>query len=317
MGSYRIFISAVSNELGHYRREVARVLRRKGLDVRDQEHFSQGPATLIERLSDYIQQCDAVVLLAGERCGAFPSDAHAAALGKIPIFEQYRAATGQTRASYTQWEFMLAKHHGRKTYVFVTDTGFTPDEPDAETADLQACQQLYRAWMKDRGEHRDSLTTTAKLIEDVLVLPFPDLGRPKPIDLPYASLGTLFKGREGFLAELHESLRHAVNGHATAIVGKALHGLGGVGKTRLAIEYGWQHEAHYSALLLVVADSPENLRRNLAALVGPDVLNLPEQEATEEQKREAAALRWLHEHPGWFLILDNVDTEESAKAAED
>jgi len=89
-----------------------------------------------------------------------------------------------------------------------------------------------------------------------------------------------------------------------------------VGKTRLAVEYAWQHEADYSALLLVVADSPENLRRNLAALVGPPVLDLPEQEATEEEVREAAALRWLHEHPGWFLILDNIDTPEAASAAE-
>ncbi len=317
MVPYRIFISAVSNELGHYRREVARVLRRKGLEVRDQEHFSQGPATLIERLSDYIQRCEAVVLLVGERCGAFPTDTHAAALGAIPIFDRYRAATGQSRASYTQWEFMLAKHHGRKTYVFLTDAGFRPDDSDTEAADLPACQQAYRAWIKDVGEHRDTLTTPAKLIEDVLVLPFPEFGRPKPIALPYASLGTLFKGRERFLAELRESLKHTEDGHATAIVGKALHGLGGVGKTRLAVEYAWRHEADYSALLLVVADSPENLRRNLAALVGPLVLDLPEQEATEEEVRVAAALRWLHDHPGWFVILDNVDTAEAASAAED
>ncbi|MGH8480664.1 MAG: DUF4062 domain-containing protein [Gammaproteobacteria bacterium] len=317
MVSYRIFISAVSNDLEPYRREVARVLRRKGLEVRDQEHFSQGPATLIERLSDYIQECEAVVLLVGERCGAFPNDAHAAALGNIPIFDQYRGATGQSRASYTQWEFMLAKHYGRKTYVFLTDTGFTPDRPDAEAADLHACQQAYRTWIKDVGEHRDALTTTAKLIEDVLVLPFPDLGRPKPIALPYPSLRDLFKGREGFLAELRASVRHTVDGHATAIVGKALHGLGGVGKTRLAVEYAWRHEADYSALLFVVADSPENLRRNLAALVGPLLLDLPEQVATEEEVRVAAALRWLHQHPGWFLILDNIDTPEAASAAED
>ena len=171
MVPYRIFISAVSDELGHCRREVARVLRRKGLEVREQEHFSQGPATLIERLSDYIQQCEAVVLLVGEQCGAFPSDTHAAALGNIPIFDQYRAATGQSRASYTQWEFMLAKYHRRKTYVFLTDTGFRPDESDTEAADLHACQQAYRAWIKNIGEHRDALTFAAKLIEDVLVLP--------------------------------------------------------------------------------------------------------------------------------------------------
>ena len=29
-----------------------------------------------------------------------------------------------------------------------------------------------------------------------------------------------------------------------------------------------------------------------------------------------AALRWLDENPGWFLILDNVDSEEAAGAAE-
>jgi hypothetical protein len=90
----------------------------------------------------------------------------------------------------------------------------------------------------------------------------------------------------------------------------------GVGKTRLAVEYAWQHKADYSALLFVVADSPENLRRNLAGLVAPLVLDLPEQEATKEEVRVAAALDWLHEHPGWFLILDNIDTEEAATAAE-
>jgi NB-ARC domain len=115
---------------------------------------------------------------------------------------------------------------------------------------------------------------------------------------------------------LRQTLQRATNGHATAVVAKALHGLGGVGKTRLAVEYAWQHEQDYSALLFVVADSSENLRRNLAALVGPLVLNLPERDATEEEVRMAGALRWLDEHEGWFLILDNVDTPEAAAAAE-
>lgn len=38
--TFRIFVSAVSKELGGFRAEVARVLRRKGL-VREQEHFRQ------------------------------------------------------------------------------------------------------------------------------------------------------------------------------------------------------------------------------------------------------------------------------------
>ena len=61
--------------------------------------------------------------------------------------------------------------------------------------------------------------------------------------------------------------------------------MGGIGKTRLAVEYAWQHQNDYSALLFVLADTPENLRRNLAALVGPLVLDLLEQDATEEEVR--------------------------------
>lgn len=141
---FRVFISAVSGELKSYRDDVARVLRRKELEVRDQEHFRQGPATLLEQLADYIKKCDAVILLIGDCAGAFPSDDHAAALGVVPIFEQYRQETGQARASYTQWEFLLAKHYRKQTYVFFTRNGFKPDNPQSETPDRRSSQAAYR-----------------------------------------------------------------------------------------------------------------------------------------------------------------------------
>jgi tetratricopeptide (TPR) repeat protein len=176
---FRLFISAVSGELKSYRSEVARVLRRKELEVRDQEHFRQGPATLLEQLADYIQKCDAVILLVGERAGAFPSDDHASALGTIPIFEQYRRETGQTRASYTQWEFLLARHHGKPTYVFFTGDGFKPDNASSEAAD--SCQAAYRQWIEHEGKHYDVFTNAAKLIEHVLVLPLSDPAEPSAL----------------------------------------------------------------------------------------------------------------------------------------
>src|SRR5436305_14250982 len=99
--TYRVFLSAVTRELGSYRTEVARVLRRKELEVRDQEHFRQGPATLLEQLAACIEKCDAVIVLIGDQAGAFPSDEHPLALGIIPIYEQYLKESGQERASYT------------------------------------------------------------------------------------------------------------------------------------------------------------------------------------------------------------------------
>jgi hypothetical protein len=47
---------------------------------------------------------------------------------------------------------------------------------------------------------------------------------PKLIALPYPSLGTPFKGRDGFLRRLRASLTRA-DGGAAAIAGRAVHGL--------------------------------------------------------------------------------------------
>ena len=87
-------------------------------------------------------------------------------------------------------------------------------------------------------------------------------------NLPYLSLGPLFKGRDAALADLRRRLRSGPC--------QAIHGLGGVGKTRLVIEYAWRHAVDYTALLFVSARTPIDLRANLAELCNPLVLNLPE-----------------------------------------
>ena len=67
--------------------------------------------------------------------------------------------------------------------------------------------------------------------------------------------------------------------------------------------------------LLVLAPR-SGLRANLAELCNPPVLNLPEWNQPEEIIRLAAVFRWLSEHSGWLLILDNADTPEAAAEVE-
>ena len=102
-------------------------------------------------------------------------------------------------------------------------------------------------------------------------------------------------------------------GARTAIFSQALYGLGGIGKSRVAVEYAWAHADDYNALLFVVAETPEALRRNLAALAGTLV---PQLDATDDAVKLAAVLDWLRANPGWFLILDNVDSKEALAEAE-
>ncbi len=156
------------------------------------------------------------------------------------------------------------------------------------------------------------LLTPAQLIADVIVereairrtahhpnnLPFP----PNPH----------FTGREEMLEKLHHRLADKTAAAVTQT--QAIHGLGGVGKTQLAVEYAWKYSSEYEALLWVVADSPENVEDNLAALCRPDALNLPEATETAKDLQMDAVRRWLGNNFRWLLIFDSVDSTEAASA---
>ena len=78
----------------------------------------------------------------------------------------------------------------------------------------------------------------------------------------------------------------------TAAVVRVLDGLGGVGKTRLAVEYARRHAEGYTALLFVGASDPEALQRNLAVLCSRTLLDLPEQAETDQTVQRDAVLNW-------------------------
>jgi hypothetical protein len=85
-------------------------------------------------------------------------------------------------------------------------------------------------------------------------------------------------------------------------------------KTQLAIEYGLAQEKNYSALLFLSGETPAALEASLQGLAG--VLGIPDHETLKEDARRREVLEWLRLHPGWFLVIDNLDTPEAPKAAE-
>src|SRR5271165_1949214 len=295
--AFRVFLSAVTSEFGTARGEVANDLQARDLQLRVQRSFRQEPGadTLLRLLHDYIRDCSAVVCVIGRRSGACPSPAAAADFAHL-------LPSGITAASYTQWEFFFARAHKRRLSLYIAAADYPPDAPSGD--DFPGLQAAFIEHIKAKDLHCIPFSNRDQVRAEVLREPWPERLRAKPIVLPYASLGSLFKGREAFLHRLRESLTRAEGG-TTAIVSKAVYGLGGIGKTRAAVEYAWTYREDYTALLFAQAESPEELRRNLAGFAGP--LLLPEHEATEEEVRLNAVLGWLGANPGWLLILDNVD----------
>lgn len=129
-------------------------------------------------------------------------------------------------------------------------------------------------------------------------------------NLPYPSIGDLFKGRDEVLGSLRSELGAGKAGVIVQV--QAINGLGGVGKTRLAVEYAWRafEEARYWAAFFVTANTVTSLNRNIAALAGPRLLNLPERDKAEQAIIVEAVLQGLGHLRDWLLIIDGVDSKE-------
>lgn len=84
----------------------------------------------------------------------------------------------------------------------------------------------------------------------------------------------------------------------------AIHGLGGIGKTRLVAEYSFRASAEYDLVWWVRADSEVVLTTDLALLA--QVLELVPAGTRDIDKALAAAYAWLAEHDRWLLVFDNV-----------
>jgi tetratricopeptide (TPR) repeat protein len=113
-----------------------------------------------------------------------------------------------------------------------------------------------------------------------------------------------FAGRDDLLAELRQRLHEEAA--AVLVPAQALHGLGGVGKTQLALEYAHRYQADYDLIWWITAETPGAIPAALADLA--DRLGLvddPAQVADQEQLA-AAVLEELRRRECWLLIFDNV-----------
>jgi tetratricopeptide (TPR) repeat protein len=125
---------------------------------------------------------------------------------------------------------------------------------------------------------------------------------PHLLTLPYPR-NPFFLGREDLLARLHRQL-HA--GQTMALAQPpALSGLGGVGKTQVALEYAYRHAQDYQAIFWARAESRDALVVGFVEIA--QTLSLPEREEGDQAVIVNAVKGWFSQHPNWLLILDNAD----------
>jgi tetratricopeptide (TPR) repeat protein len=108
-----------------------------------------------------------------------------------------------------------------------------------------------------------------------------------------------FTGRDGMMVRLREQLSSG----GTAVV-QALHGMGGVGKTQLAVEYVHRFAADYDLVWWVDAEKASLIGEQLAALGVAAGWVAPEGEISTSVATVKAQLRG---RAGWLLVFDNAE----------
>jgi serine/threonine protein kinase/Tfp pilus assembly protein PilF len=109
-----------------------------------------------------------------------------------------------------------------------------------------------------------------------------------------------FTGRNSFIS----NLRKGLTSHEPGSNVIAIYGLGGMGKTQIALEYTLRHSKEYSVVWWLRADEQPLLASEFAALAVK--LDLPVKYLNEVEIIGNTKF-WLANNSGWLLVFDNAE----------
>lgn len=253
-----------------------------------------------------------------ESFGARPVKPTAASLEEVGAAEifvgiyawRYGFVPEGTSASITEQELDEARRLGKPCFCFVVDVAWPWPEASREEGSgadrLRALKERI-----DRELTRATFTSPENLAARVLASlqrweraeqfsgeePHERFYGPRRNVLlaPGERIGS-FTGRESELTAIAATL---AEGQPRTFV---LHGLGGIGKTQIAVEYFYRAAQKYHSRLWVSASSPSSLETSLlevARRIGLD------RNASAEETLPALA-RWFRDTGGWLLVLDDL-----------
>jgi tetratricopeptide (TPR) repeat protein len=298
----RIYVSSTYSDLTQHREQVYRALRELGHDVIAMEDYvATDQRPLAKCLAD-VASCQLYVGIFAHRYGYVPDQ------------------DNPDRRSVTELEYRHAEAQGVPRLVFLLDLAapWLPSQMDSFTGDGDQGARI-RALREELGRERlaSFFSSAEELARKVGAAVTRQLAELAASQRSYELIGGLpavapergwtipppvrsFSGRDAQLAALHAQLTG--QGAAALVPTAALTGMGGVGKTQLALAYAQRYRAEYELGWLVPAEYELGLLGSLADLgvaLGLPAGLTPSELA--EGARDALGAR-----SKWLVIFDNA-----------
>ena len=264
---------------------------RAGDAVTDMAYFSARDDKPAQVCRDAVAAADVYVLIAGFRYGS-------------PVRDR-------PEVSYTELEQETAEQLGIPRLVFLL--GEDTEGPAALFGDLEhGAQHAFRTRLAGSGVTTATVTSPAEL-ETVLLQALTALPRPEQQPAANAAAGTAverrvwaiparvrgFTGRAELLTELEAALRSGGSAVAQAVTG-----MGGIGKTTVAIEYAHRHHDEFDIAWWVPAEDPALIPERLAELaLALDLTAV----TTPVGVGAARLLGELARRERWLVVFDNAE----------
>ena len=147
----------------------------------------------------------------------------------------------------------------------------------------------------------ESIRTIGTKQQDVSVETF----EPETFIVPFDK-NERFIGRKKLLQTLHQMLCEEVESAWNHRV--ALHGMGGVGKTQVAIEYIYTNRKNYDRIYWIRADNQASILSGFQDIaVRTQCLSSLSIQNPDQKLVASLVLGWLRRQKNWLIVLDNLD----------
>lgn len=232
----------------------------------------------VEYSTDRAKESDLLILLVGSRMGHKPSG-----LDK----------------SITRLEYEAALSNDCAIHVYLLEDQYLGADikEDPDFADLMQFREMLKesftvGWFNPEHTSIDVTPALVRWLLENIAL------QPAVTYLPRAR-NPNFLGRDALFSILNSFSSTSGPGKTQILVG-----MGGVGKSQLALEFAYGFRDRYATVWWINAKTREEQWQGLKDLAV--ALDLPETQGTESETQAKAAVRWLNSHPGWLLIVDNA-----------